>query len=75
MRNSLYSARYKRFLARLRGARKAAGLSQAQAARRLRRPQSFLSKVESGERRVDIVELEELARVYRVDPADFLERS
>ena len=62
---SVHSARYKEFLRRLKAARLAAGLTQAEAARALGRPQSFLSKCESGERRLDVIELEELARVYR----------
>ncbi len=47
-----------------------AGLTQVEVANRLKRPQSFVSKIESGERRVDAVELSELARVYR-KPLDF----
>jgi transcriptional regulator with XRE-family HTH domain len=47
-----------------------AGLTQVEVANRLKRPQSFVSKIESGERRVDVVELSELARVYR-RPLDF----
>jgi len=39
-------------------------------AHKLKRPQSFLSKIESGERPVDVVELSELARIYR-KPLDF----
>ena len=62
---SVHSARYKEFLKRLKAARLAAGLTQARAAHALGRPQSFLSKCESGERRLDVIELEELARVYR----------
>ncbi len=58
------SAAYKLFLTRLREARQAAGLTQAEVALRLRRPQSFVSKCESGERRVDVVELVEFARLY-----------
>jgi transcriptional regulator with XRE-family HTH domain len=61
---SIYSQRYKAFLVRLRAARKDAGLTQAEVARRLGRPQSFVSKCESGERRVDAVELAEFARLY-----------
>jgi len=58
------SVAYKRFLTRLRQARTEAGLTQTDVAARLRRPQSFVSKIESGERRVDVVELAELARLY-----------
>lgn len=54
---NVYSEAYGRFLVRLREARREANLTQEQVARRLRRPQSFVSKCESGERRVDVVEL------------------
>jgi transcriptional regulator with XRE-family HTH domain len=69
---SRYSARYRRFRERLKAARVKAGLTQAQAAMALRRPQSFVSKCESGERRVDLIELEDFARVYREPVAFFL---
>jgi DNA-binding transcriptional regulator YiaG len=59
---NVYSEAYGRFLARLREARKQARLSQAEVARRLKRPQSFVSKCESGERRVDVIELRLLKR-------------
>jgi transcriptional regulator with XRE-family HTH domain len=58
------STDYRRFLQRLKAAREAAGLTQAQVAKRLGRPQSFVSKCESGERRVDVVELKAFAKVY-----------
>lgn len=60
------SAEYAQFLARLRQARLRAGLSQSEAARRLAKPQSYVSKCESGERRVDVVELKDFARLYGV---------
>jgi transcriptional regulator with XRE-family HTH domain len=47
--------------------RTAAGLSQEEVARRLRRPQSFVSKYESGERRLDVVELIEIAEAIGFD--------
>ena len=61
-----YIAQYKRFLRLLRQARLDAGLTQVQAAKLLGRPQSFVSKCESGERRVDYVEVQEFASVYKV---------
>jgi len=58
------SPRYREFLGRLRTAREESGMTQVEVARQLRQPQSFVSKCESGERRVDVVELEQFARVY-----------
>ncbi len=52
--------------------RKAAGLTQAQLANRLHRHQSFVARVESGERRIDVVELIVLARAIGVDPVELL---
>ncbi len=66
-----YQKKYRRFLSRLREARKQAGLTQGEAAAAFGKPQSFISKCESGERRVDIVELSVLARLYRVDDLAF----
>lgn len=53
------------FLRRLRQARRDAGLTQVEVARRLGRTQSFVTKAERGERRLDVVELRALARIYR----------
>lgn len=61
---ALHTKRYRTFLGKLRRAREEAGLSQEQVARKLGRPQTWVSKCELGERRVDFVELEELAGVY-----------
>lgn len=64
-----HSPRYRAFLSKLRRARQEAGLTQADVATALHRPQSFVSKCESGERRVDVTELEDFAKLYgkRVD--------
>lgn len=70
LKDASYRHRYAQFLGRLKEARAKAGLTQIEVAYKLKRPQSFVSKIESGERRVDVVELSELAQVYR-RPLDF----
>ena len=64
MPRASHAAEYRQFLTRLRAAREQAGLSQVEVARRLGKPQSYVSKCESGERRVDVVELAAFAAVY-----------
>jgi transcriptional regulator with XRE-family HTH domain len=61
---SVHSAAYRGFLKRLVAARQAARLTQMDVARSLRVPQSQVSRMESGERRVDVIELADLARLY-----------
>ena len=60
----IYRIAYRRFREKLRQARLEAELTQRQVARLLGKPQSFMSKVESGERRLDFVESQALARIY-----------
>ncbi|WP_404374111.1 helix-turn-helix domain-containing protein [Sphingomonas sp. MMS24-J45] len=50
-----------------------AGLTQAQLALRLQRPQSFIADVEKGQRRVDLVEFVNFARAVGFDPHLFLD--
>jgi len=65
---------YRAFLSRLKQAREDAGLMQIQVAEKLCRPQSFVSKCESGERRVDFVELQYLAEIYQKPLSFFVDR-
>ena len=60
-KTALHTKRYEAFRERLRRARVEAGLTQEEVAARLRRPQTWVSKCEVGERRVDFVELEDWA--------------
>ncbi|HUD42498.1 MAG TPA: helix-turn-helix transcriptional regulator [Dokdonella sp.] len=53
-------------------AREEAGLTQAEVAKRLRRVQSFVSKYELGERRLDVVDFIAVCDCLGVDPADLL---
>lgn len=66
MEKSLSTKQYRVFLAHLRRARTHAGLTQAQLAKRLGETQSFISKVERGERRLDVVELRVFCRALKV---------
>lgn len=52
----------------LRSARQAAGLRQADLAKRLQKPQSFVSKIETGERSLNVVEFAIVARAIGADP-------
>jgi transcriptional regulator with XRE-family HTH domain len=72
---SVHSSAYQTLLDRLRQARREAGLTQAQVAEAVRRPQSFVSKTESGERRLDPIELAELARLYEKPVGFFVPES
>ena len=58
----------------LREVRTEAGLRQADLAEQLRLPQSFVSKHESGERRLDILELRQVCEVLRVPLQEFIRR-
>lgn len=69
MTKSLHSEAYAEFLAILISTRRDKGLTQQLVADRLRKPQSYVAKVEGGERRLDIVEFIALARALEVDPA------
>jgi transcriptional regulator with XRE-family HTH domain len=60
-----YAHDYTQFRERLVEARESARLTQHEAAAKLGRSQSFVAKSETGERRVDIVELVQFARLYR----------
>lgn len=58
---ALQTKRYRAFIARMKQARIDAGLTQVELAAKLGRPQTWVSKCELGERRVDFVELEDIA--------------
>lgn len=62
MQKSISSRHYAHFLETLREAREKAGVSQEELAARLGETQSFVSKCERGERRMDIVELREFCK-------------
>ena len=72
MTKSAFSRQYARFRSILIDARKSAGLTQVELAQKLKRPQSFVSKYERGERRLDVVEFLDVSRVLNLDSAAVL---
>ena len=71
---SVFTNKYDRFRLLMVEARKACGLTQAMLAQKLSRPQSFVSKYERGERRLDLVEFLEIARAIGIDALEFIKR-
>ena len=69
-----HGAERETFRALLREARREAGLRQQDVAHRLGVPQSFVSKIESGERRLDVVELRRVCAAIGLPLADFVAR-
>ncbi|MCE9562465.1 MAG: helix-turn-helix transcriptional regulator [Planctomycetes bacterium] len=72
MKKSQHTSEYKRLTDALRQAREIAGLTQADVAKKLRVYASFVSKVESGERRIDVIELKQFCRAYGLELVAFL---
>lgn len=71
MAKSLFTREYREFAELLREKRLEAGLTQVELAERSAFPQSYISKFERGELRVDVVQLDKLCRAMNVDLADF----
>lgn len=72
MGKSIHSPEHLKLRALLIAARKKAGLTQAEVAERLGRPQSFVAKYEGGERRLDVVEFVQVTAALRTDAARLL---
>ena len=66
-----WSDEYRSFRNKLKKARLQAGLTQVEVAKKLRKPQSYVAKSESGERRIDVLELKNFARLYKKPLAYF----
>jgi transcriptional regulator with XRE-family HTH domain len=69
---SIFHPNYDEFRQKLTAARKSAGLTQIGLAQKLGKPQSFVSKFERGERRLDVQEFFQVAEALNFDPFAFL---
>ena len=72
MAKSLRSERHGRLILLIAEARRQQGLTQAQLADAIGRPQSFIAKLESGERRLEVIEFIDLAQALGIEPAALL---
>ncbi|WP_253684710.1 helix-turn-helix domain-containing protein [Edwardsiella tarda] len=72
--SSIYSYEYQSIIKTLKARRIELKITQAQLAQVLGKPQSFVSKIESGERRLDIIEFVHIARQLSLNPNEVLEK-
>lgn len=70
MNKSVHSKDYKEIIERLKKARIEVGLAQQAVADRFDKPQSYISKIESGERRLDVAEMKKFSAIYK-KPVDY----
>lgn len=74
MSKTLRSARHDVLIAAIVERRKRAGLTQADVAKRLRQYQSYVARIESGQRRIDVIEFIDLSEAIGFNPADVMRR-
>jgi len=74
MARSLHTSEHQAFRLAIAKAREKAKLTQAELAKRLGKPQSFVSKYESGERRLDVIEFLAVCQALDADPLPFLKQ-
>lgn len=72
MAKSLHTPEHELLCRRLTEAREHAGLTQAEVARRMSKPQSFVSKYEIGERRIDVVEFLQICGALEISAERFI---
>jgi transcriptional regulator with XRE-family HTH domain len=74
MKNDIYSSGHKFLAQQLKKARESAGLDQKEVAKLLGRTQSYISKIEAGQRRIDVVQLQEFSKIYKKGINFFIEK-
>jgi len=73
MPRAIYTDDHNAIAERLKKARLESGLDQIEVAKKLGRTQSYLSKIESGQRRFDVLQLKEFAKIYKKDLSYFID--
>ncbi|MBM4104472.1 MAG: helix-turn-helix transcriptional regulator [Planctomycetes bacterium] len=72
---TIYTAEYKSLIVQLKKARQQSNLSQTEVSQKLGVTQSFISKVEAGQYRLDIIQLKQFARLYNKKLTFFLKEN
>ena len=72
MGRTIRTKEYGIIIEKLKQARLDSALTQVEVAKKLKRPQSYVSKIEAGEQRVDILELKKFAELYKKDMSYFI---
>lgn len=73
MSESIYSKDHQYLIEQLKKARHEAGLDQRAVAKLLSKTQSYISKIESGQRKIDVIQLNKLAKIYKKNLDFFVE--
>ena len=74
MYKTIYSEDHKYLVEQLKKARKSSNLDQEEAAKLLGKTQPYVSKIESGQRRIDIVQLKEFSKIYKKELNYFIKK-
>ena len=72
MKNNIYTKEYKKLTAKLIKARQDSLLTQKDVAKLIKKTQSYISKNEAGQKKIDIIEMKLLARIYKKNVLYFI---
>jgi len=72
MKKTIFTEDHKYLIQQLKKARKEAKLEQLDVARKLSKTQSYVSKIEAGQRRIDIVQLKKFGQIYKKEISFFI---
>jgi len=72
MNKTIYTKDHKFIIEQLKKARNEAGFDQEKVAELLGKTQSYVSKIEAGQRRIDVVQLKEFAKIYKKELSYFI---
>lgn len=73
MKKTIHNSEYGKLISLLIELRKNEGITQTDLASRLKKPQSFVSKYETGERRIDVIEFLEISKAIKADPIKIIQ--